>query len=36
MAQWYSALNYGIFNGMIINYAEYMTLRKAGIVFEIM
>jgi hypothetical protein len=33
MAKWYKSLGYGIFNGMIINHAEYLTLRKAGIVF---
>lgn len=33
MAKWYVSLDYGIYNGMLINRAEYYTLRKAGIVF---
>ena len=33
MAKWYPELEYGIYNGYIINRAEYYMLRKAGIVF---
>lgn len=33
MAKWYSELDYGIYNGMLINHAEYLTLHKAGVVF---
>lgn len=33
MAKWYSELGYGIYNGIIINHAEYLTLRKAGVNF---
>lgn len=35
MAKWYVELEYGIFNGQIINRAEYFTLKKHGVVFEI-
>ena len=35
MAKWYAELDYGIFNGTIISRAEYFTLRKAGIQFEV-
>lgn len=33
MTKWYESLGYGIYNGQLINRAEYLTLRKAGIVF---
>lgn len=35
MAKYYPALEYGIFDGKLISRAEYLTLRKAGIVFVI-
>ena len=35
MAKWYEYLDYGIFNGCIVNRAEYLTLRKAGIIFDV-
>ena len=35
MAKWYTSLEYGVYNGYIINRAEYFTLRKAGVVFVI-
>lgn len=35
MAKWYVELGYGIYNGQLINQAEYLTLKKYGIVFEI-
>lgn len=35
MAKWYTELQYGIYNGQLISRAEYLTLRKAGIQFEI-
>ena len=33
MAKWYKELGYGIYNGLLINHAEYCMLRKAGVVF---
>lgn len=33
MAKWYPELEYGIYDGYIINRAKYYTLRKAGIMF---
>lgn len=35
MAKWYVSLEYGIYNGLLISHAEYCTLRKAGILFDI-
>lgn len=35
MAKYYVALGYGIFNGCLITEAEYFTLRKHGVVFEV-
>lgn len=35
MAKWYPVLEYGIFNGYLITRAEYLTLQKAGVVFDI-
>lgn len=35
MAKWYTELEYGIYNGTLINRAEYYMLRKAGVCFEV-
>lgn len=35
MAKWYTILGYGIFNGQLINHAEYLMIRKAGILFDV-
>lgn len=35
MAKWYESLEYGVFDGKLINRAEFYTLRKAGVVFEV-
>lgn len=35
MAKWYTSLEYGVFDGYIINRAEYYTLCKAGVVFTV-
>jgi hypothetical protein len=35
MAKWYTSLEYGVYNGLLINRAEYLLLKKAGVVFVI-
>ena len=35
MAKWYTILGYGVFDGQLINQAEYFMLRKAGVVFDV-
>lgn len=35
MAKYYPALEYGIFDGKLISRAEYLMLRKAGILFDV-